>query len=400
MPVVFFFSLPAHGHVNPTLPVVRELVSRGATVRYYDTPEFQAAIEAAGAQFADIAPFMPPAPKDVSKVARRDFAALVEMAADTTLGLSQTVARDIAACRPDVIVSDSVCFWGKLLAKRHGIPFICSTTSLAFNEHTAGRMKQSPAEILRMTLGMPRMNAAMARLRAGGFPAGGIPDLVGNDSQTDTLVFTSRRFQPESDTFGERYAFVGPSVARTYPRQALPRPRVYISLGTILNNAPAFYRRCFAALRDLPLDVILSCGACPAESLYEIPENFTVRPRVNQLEVLASCDVFLTHCGMNSASESLLCGTPMVLFPQHSEETAVANRVLELGAGVRLRRATVRGIRAAVGRVLAEPSFAESARALQRDFLACGGPQEAAAFILERAGKHPDARNKNARAVT
>ena len=33
---IFFFSIPAHGHVNPTLPFVRELIARGHSVCYYN----------------------------------------------------------------------------------------------------------------------------------------------------------------------------------------------------------------------------------------------------------------------------------------------------------------------------------------------------------------------------
>ena len=32
---IAFFSIYAHGHTNPTLPVVRELTCRGHQVRYY-----------------------------------------------------------------------------------------------------------------------------------------------------------------------------------------------------------------------------------------------------------------------------------------------------------------------------------------------------------------------------
>ena len=46
-----FFCIPAHGHTNPTLAVVRELTARGHTVRYYTTEAFRAKIEAAGAVF-------------------------------------------------------------------------------------------------------------------------------------------------------------------------------------------------------------------------------------------------------------------------------------------------------------------------------------------------------------
>ncbi len=381
--MIFFFSIPAHGHVGPTLPVVRALVNRGHAVRYYETEEFRERIEAAGAQFVDITPFMPPAPENIDKIAGRDFASLIEMVADTTISLDEKVAADIQALNPCVIVSDSVCFWGKLFAQKYGVPFVCSTTSFAFNRHTAKRMKQSLLEFLRFFTGMPRIGKAIQRLKDHGYPADDFISLIQNDNETNTVVFASRRFQPEAESFSDHYAFVGPSVERTYPRIAHIRPQVYISLGTVLNNAPAFYRRCFAALGGLDMDVTLSVGKCPLDALGEIPSNFSVFPRVNQLEVLASCDVFLTHCGMNSASESLLCGTPMVLFPQHSEEAAVAGRVRELGAGLPLGRPSVRNIRRAVRAVLETPAYRISAQALRKDFLSCGGAIEAADFIQQ-----------------
>ena len=48
---IAFFCIPAHGHTNPTLAVVRELTARGHTVRYYTTEAFRAKVEAAGAVF-------------------------------------------------------------------------------------------------------------------------------------------------------------------------------------------------------------------------------------------------------------------------------------------------------------------------------------------------------------
>jgi len=54
-----FFNLPAYGHVNPTLPVVRNLVARGERILYFDTPEFKEKIEAAGAEFRDYGFGMP-----------------------------------------------------------------------------------------------------------------------------------------------------------------------------------------------------------------------------------------------------------------------------------------------------------------------------------------------------
>jgi len=385
MACIFFFSIPAHGHVNPTLPLVRELTQRGHRVVYYETEEFREKIEAAGAQFVSIEPYMPPAPKNIDKIAGRDFAALIEMVASTTLGLETRIAKDIAREKPALMISDSVCFWGKLLAKKHGAPFICSTTTFAFNAHTAKRMKHKPMEILRMILGMPRIEKSMQLLRDHGYGVRSFVDVIGNDAQTDTIVYTSRVFQPMSETFGKNYAFVGPSVAARYPHKAHARPMVYISLGTVLHHAPQFYKRCIQALSGMDCDAVISIGGkVDPASLGGIPANVQVFPRVNQLEVLSRTDVFLTHCGMNSVSESLLHGVPMVLFPQHSEEEAVAGRAEELGAGLRLKRTTAKEIRRALEAVLAGERYRSAAQAIADDFAKCGGAKAAAEFIEAR----------------
>ena len=51
MSPIVFVEMPAYGHVNPTLPLVRELAWRGEHVVYYAAEEFQAQVERAGATF-------------------------------------------------------------------------------------------------------------------------------------------------------------------------------------------------------------------------------------------------------------------------------------------------------------------------------------------------------------
>ena len=382
MAAIFFFSLPAHGHVNPTLPLVRELTSRGHRVLYYDVEAFREKIEAAGAQFVPIDAYMPPAPEDIDRRAGKDFASLIEMAADLTLSLNERVAQDVAEHHPACVVGDSVCIWGKLLARRHGLPFICSTTTFAFNDQSARLMKRQPGEVLRMLLGMPRMARKLRQLREHGHDAPDVISLIGNDTKTPTIVYTSRLFQPMSETFGDSYAFVGPSVMQRYPRRPHDRPLAYVSLGTVLNNAPDFYRSALQALSGMDCDAILSIGdAVDPAALGPVPGNVRIFPRVNQLEVLAGADVFLTHCGMNSVSESLLCGVPMVLFPQHGEENAVAIRCEQLGAGLRLKRPSASCIRSALEAVLGDDRYRRAAQTVAEDFARCGGAAEAADFV-------------------
>ncbi|OON93655.1 MAG: hypothetical protein ATN32_08795 [Candidatus Epulonipiscium fishelsonii] len=49
MSKIVFFNLPAHGHVNPTIKIVRELIGNGHDVIYYCFDEFKTKIEETGA---------------------------------------------------------------------------------------------------------------------------------------------------------------------------------------------------------------------------------------------------------------------------------------------------------------------------------------------------------------
>jgi UDP:flavonoid glycosyltransferase YjiC (YdhE family) len=53
MPTSIFWGFSAHGHTNPSLPLVAELVRRGERIYYYSHEEFQLAIERTGATFRE-----------------------------------------------------------------------------------------------------------------------------------------------------------------------------------------------------------------------------------------------------------------------------------------------------------------------------------------------------------
>lgn len=136
------------------------------------------------------------------------------------------------------------------------------------------------------------------------------------------------------------------------------------------------------ALKDLNADVVISCGnAIDRDALGALPEQIKVYPYVDQLTVLAKADVFITHCGMNSVSESLYMAAPMVLYPQTNEQNAVARRVTEIGAGMLLAEDSSEGIRAAVQEILNNKAYANAAADCSADFRACSGPAGAAEFI-------------------
>jgi MGT family glycosyltransferase len=385
MSKIVFFSIPAHGHTNPTLPVVSELVSRGHEVWYYAFLEFKEKIEGLGAKFIPCDEFLPLiSQQELNRKVGKDFAALIEMIVDTTIALEEKVCTELREFQPDCIVADSLCFWGKLFAKKLAIPYICSTTTFAFNQYTAKLIKRSIKEVLGMITGMPRINKKMQLLRSHGYEVDSFISIIQNDNETDTIVYTSKEFQPMAATFSDRYVFVGPSIRQFSQvlEERKNRMFIYISLGTVLNQNKDFYQNCIKAFANSSYDIMMSVGEkTEITSLEHIPDNFTIEKYVDQIAILQKADVFITHCGMNSVNESLYYGVPMVLFPLHSEERVVADRVAELGAGIKLKGNRPKYLAKAVADVLADRTYLENAQKLSENFRKAGGALVAANVI-------------------
>lgn len=380
---IAFFNIPAYGHTNPTIEVVKELTKRGHEVWYYSFNIFKDRIESAGAKFISCDEYLPEfKPEDEKKVGK-DFSALIEMVADTTISMDKRVSEELEGFKPDCIISDSLCIWGKLFARKLKIKYICSTTSFAFNKHTAKMMKRGIGEIMHMITGIPRINKKIQLLRANAYEIDSFISLIENDNNTNTIVYTSKEFQPLSETFSDKYAFVGPSVKDVEEYVGDKNRTVYISLGTVLNKNNEFYKNCIKALREINVDVVMSVGEeTDISTLGEIPGNFEIKGRVDQIKVLSKTDVFLSHCGMNSVNESLYYGVPMVLFPQHSEQAMVAERTAALGAGLMLRGKKAKHIRKAIEQILNDDTYKENADIISKSFKNAGGAKKAAEVIL------------------
>ena len=383
---IAWFCIPAWGHTNPTLALVREMTAAGHEVYYFSFEMFREAIEQAGAQFigCDGCNFEMEDKENADRVGK-DKAFAVELLVSSTLALDEMITEKAAVIKPDIIVSDSVAYWGKLIAMKYGLPYVSSTTTFAFNRYSAKYMKETPWEIAKMLFTMPRINKQIKRLRDKGYPIKGILDIVQNDNETNTIVYTSKTFQPCAETFSDRYHFIGPQirpVTELYEKTA--EKTVYISMGTV-NQDREFYRNCIHALGQTDWQVIISMGT-NTEQFSELPANIEIHGSVDQMAVLSIADAFITHCGMNSASEGLYFQTPLVLFPQTAEQGAVAKRTEELGAGVRLRSIAEEDIMQALRTVLFEPSYKENAVRISDSFRSCGGAAEARAFLEEIAG--------------
>lgn len=387
-----WFCIPAYGHTNPTIEVVRELTRRGHEVRYYSFEEFREGIEGAGAEFVACDAYLPPLDAKAERRLRK--VSTIEMSIQsfrTVANLDPVISDDVTGWHPNVVVSDSVCFWGKLAAIKHGLPWVCSTTTFAFNEHSSKYMEQSASEIADVVFGLLRLNREIRKLRPLGYRVRSALDIVRNKPDDNTIVYTSRTFQPCSETFDPKhYHFVGPSVRDVALHERGQRPLVYASLGTVIGDRSGFYHTLIDSLREEDVNLLVSCGKAFDPSLLgELPANVRVERYVGQMEVLSRAGLFITHCGMNSASEGMWMAVPELLFPLTGEQRAVARRVSEVGAGAMLDETTAKDptrLRELVLHALSDARLAAGAAYMREDLRSCVGPTGAADFIEQVVG--------------
>ena len=307
----------------------------------------------------------------------------------------------IRAEQPAYIVYGTMCMWARIVIKVLNAPAIALRPTYAINEHfdIFSTMARKQDEALS---DMPESMAKASTELSGLCERYHVPpfDLRSAFMQAEQLniVFLPKAFQPAGDTFDERYVFVGPSILPRHETNDFPLrrlggewPILYISLGTVFNNQPGFFKRCFEAFGELPWQVVLSRGTRvdPTE-LGPVPDNFLVSAHVPQLDILHRARVFVTHSGMNSTMESLFYGVPMVTIPQMVEQSITARRIADMGLGIVLEREAVNvtTLREAVERVANDVNMRERVQQMKQITREAGGYQRAVDAILQFTQDH------------
>ena len=155
-------------------------------------------------------------------------------------------------------------------------------------------------------------------------------------------------------------------------------------MGTVNNDMMPFYNACISAFKNTDYHVIMSVGNLVSmDNFKNIPENISIFPYIDQIAVLKQADVFLSHCGMNSVSESLYFEVPLVMFPQTTEQKGVAKRVLELNAGIIPAKSDSKSILNAVNEIFFNKAYKKNAEKIAKGFKDCPGAKGAANKISE-----------------
>jgi MGT family glycosyltransferase len=410
MSKVVFFGFPGHGHTNPTLGVVKELIARGEEVIYFSVPQFKSKIESTGAEFRSYKlPFLLQ-----NKMAKKvNYNALNQAGKEAfhRMGLyfgilenkRHDIKKEIVAIKPDYVIHDSSANWGRFLARQLRIPAICSVTTFAYCDSI---LKLHPEFVFQKILQIPEQyvndpQEAQKVIRRMTQMIGNLFKLPEYDffdlaysHEPFNIVFTSKEFQCYGELFDDSFKFVGPCLEFRKDSSGISLNRlagkdlIYISLGTVDNRNPSypdFYRKCFKAFENLGRQVVMAVGPLSFRKLGKIPENFIVRRWVPQLEILKQAALFITHGGMNSASEALYLNVPMIVIPQRVDQFQVAWRVADLGAGIEMKKKEIspQELQAAANEILTNESYRQRGQKIRDSFIAAGGHQRAVNEIFQ-----------------
>lgn len=153
-----------------------------------------------GAEFYNCDRFLPElTPEEEKQLKSSSITAMTINAIRTTANMDAYISEQIEEFKPDVIVSDSACFWGKLTSRKHSIPLVVSTTTFAFNKFSSSYMKSSFAEIKDLIGGSKKVKAELKKLEKYGYHEKSVMPLVTSDNYTDSFVYATQKMHSKSN---------------------------------------------------------------------------------------------------------------------------------------------------------------------------------------------------------
>ncbi len=344
MAEILFVNSNLYGHINPTLSITAELVSRGNHVCYFCSKQFEEKVRAAGAEFVDYGKKQELFLAQYRPTDQHPFYMLMEYMLKYDEVLLPELLAHIREKHYDVILCDSIFGAGYFLKQILDIPVVCSHSSFA--------MSTTPVPPRMLVAGFhPQLDECYRVLKRicsmYQIDEPGLDEIFISKGELN-LVYTTKEFNGNNELEDESYVFTGPSIrvqekTENLELQQLESKKIiYISLGTINTDFLGFFKLCINAFTNTEYSVIMSIGKkCDITELGEIPCNFVVKQHVPQLEVLKYASVFISHAGFNSVNEALYHGVPVIAIPMVNDQYMVAKRLVELGAGVMLKMGEV-----------------------------------------------------------
>lgn len=395
-PTVAVVHFPSGGHIRPILPLVKALEEHGLRTVQWAPAEWEQACLSAGSEFRAL-----PDLRDLAWPPPLPFR-IAEFLGGLTERLAPWMCEQLADAGGDVVLRDSFAQYGHYASLANGTREVVIPAMMAFHRRCLPSARDLPSFAKGLgagTLGAVRLRRISRRLeRRYGKPLGGPLSVFAGRHGSPTLVLTvpSLQLRPQA-LQGEDIRYMG-ALRALGPTEADSEPAldglaetdrlIYVSLGTVFEQRPDFFKDAAQALCAPGRRVVLSVGRLAPETIEPLPPGVKAHSHVDQVAVLRRADLFVTHGGFNSVQEGLAAGVPLLLCPQMFEQALNADVVVGQGAGMRLRTVTTDSIRDGAAALLEDGSYRQAAQRLAAELRAGRRMQEAVELLAGMAAEH------------
>ncbi len=377
---VLFVTSPAEGHFYPMVPLAWALRSAGAQVLVAAPESFAGEVTTAGLPAAancgplDMIETMRPDPGsgtprqatdpvESRRNTGRGFAKLAALVLPGTLELARSWG-------PDVVIAESMALAAPVVGSTLGVPYI---------EHRWGLAVQ------------PEL-AAVARAEMSTLTGTPLPS-----PPVETLDVCPPSFQSPGASPAAAFAYMpynGPAAVPAWTREPRQRPRVCLTLGTVLpryGRVTPLMNLLLKALVQLDVEVVVAMreeDRRRLEDLDLLPAEVRTAAWLPLNAVLPACDAVVHHGGSGTTMTSLVHGLPQVALPHFADQFVNADRITTTGTGVALSpdEADADAVASAVSTVLADGRFRAAAAAVRSEIAALPTPAATVEVVRRFAG--------------
>ncbi|HKR64540.1 MAG TPA: nucleotide disphospho-sugar-binding domain-containing protein [Thermoanaerobaculia bacterium] len=390
--------MPFTGHVNPGLPIARELVRRGHDVRWYAPPRYKRAIESIGARWVPFAHAMPLDDERIESLPDRPAEGIKQLQYDIKhifvefiSGALRDLEDEFIREPFDVIVGDNAAAVVEAVHQRFGIPWalygmsvltLSSRDTAPFglalppSSTPLGRLRNKALSWLVNNIIFRDANRTNAQLRRN-LELPPLGRSIFDFGKTASVYLQSgiAAFEYPRTDLSSNVHFIGASTPPAPTDWTPPswwsrldgRRVVLVTQGTINNDYDQLIKPALRALANEDVLVVVTTGSKPASAVEidPLPANVVVERFVPYAHLMPRVDLLLTNGGFGSIQIALTQGVPVVAIGKTEEKPEIANRVewSGVGIGLKVRIPAETQIRDAVRRVLNTPTYAARAEA-------------------------------------
>ncbi len=369
---IAFSTQPALGHLLPIVPLALAARDAGHEVVVLGGSSLSGPIARTGlphvvAGPADLQEAFAKVPERAGLTGRRLAAATWSLVFGGVIAPEMAEALlDLARdWRPDLVVHDDSEQGTWIAAERLGVPHV-SLQATAWRG--AGvRLSAEPLRRLRERFGLPP-DPALARWHRHGYLTTRPPLLQNPDDPVPRSSIPLRPIALDGTDEG------APSWLSTKDPS---RPRVAVTLGTILPGRLDVMEAILAGLERLEVEVVATVGpGLDPASLGGRPGHVRVERYVPMSRLLATVDALVFHGGSGTMLAALAHGVPLVVLPVAADQPENADRCAAAGVAIVLEPAarTAGDIATATRAVLADRRYRDAAARVREQLEAMPSP--------------------------